>query len=361
MNDQKQFTSLSDEVIHNFPTGIFVINPSGEMLIENPALKKTLGFDPESTNVGMELYRFIKSDPKLNQYLEDAANDKKTVKIENLTYTLHRDKNEIIINISIIPLVDEQKVIRYYFFLIEDVTKHALIYSKIHRQEKLSTIGIMASGVAEEIKWPLSHIMINLDFVEKNTSEDSPMRSYLQAIKDDLSRIRFVSKQMTDLSLPQTESNEDVCDVNKLFLSQPLKAKLNKIKERGITVKMSFPKKAAKVKANENNLIQAFTHIIRNASEAMPEEGTLTVIVESITEKENDIIAITITDTGMGIPEQNLPNIFKPFFSTKGRSGIGLGLMVAYSIVDNLGGAIGIKSMPGVGTSVRIVLPALSI
>jgi signal transduction histidine kinase len=360
MDDQKQLTGLGEEIIANFPSGIFVINLSGDILVENPALKNILHYEPGNFKIARDLYSYIKTDPDLRQHLNDVANTKKSVKIDSIKYPPNNDKNEKILRIEIIPLLNDQKEIKYYFFLVDDMTKYAIMDNKIHRSEKLSTIGIMASGIAEEIKWPLSHIMINLDFVEKNTSEDSPMKSYLQAIKDDLGRIKFVSKQMMDLALPGTEDNTEICDVNKIFSSQPLKIKLNNIKERGIVLKTSFPKKAARVKANENNLIQAMTHIIRNASEAMPDEGTLTISVESIRENENEIIAVTITDTGMGISEQNLPNIFKPFFSTKGRSAIGLGLMVAYSIIDNLGGAIGIKSTPGIGTSVRIVLPALT-
>ena len=101
---------------------------------------------------------------------------------------------------------------------MEDVTENALLDCKMHRSEKLSAMGIFASGIAEELKWPINHISLNLDFVERNTSEDSPVKSYIQAIKDDLSRIKFVSKQIMDLSLPHRKDNKEVYEVNKLFL-----------------------------------------------------------------------------------------------------------------------------------------------
>ncbi len=358
MNDLKNLSSLSEEVINNFPTGIFVINPSGDVLIENPALKKIFGSEAERPDTGLEIYNYIKSDPQLKQYLNNAINNKKSVKIDRLKYLLHDNKTERILDIWIVPILDQEKTIKYYFFLVEDMTEHTLLDSKIQRAERLSAMGILASGIAEEIKWPLSHIMMNLDFVERNTSEDSPVKSYIQAIKDDLSRIKFVSRQIMDLSLPHREDDKEVYEVNKLFSSQPIKVKLKVLKERGISIKTVLPETSPKVKANENQLIQAMTHIIQNAAEAMPEEGTLLTSVHSDNENGKEMVIITIADTGFGISKENLANIFKPFFTTKGQSATGLGLMVSYSIIDNLGGAIGIKSKPGVGTTVRIVLPA---
>ncbi|MBN2403841.1 MAG: PAS domain-containing protein [Spirochaetes bacterium] len=358
MNNINKLSSLGEEVINNFPTGIFVINPSGDVLIENPALKNIFGSEAEHANVGLEIYNFIKSDSQLQQYMDMATSIKKSVKIDRLKYSLHDNESEKILTIWIVPILDQLKSIKYYFFLVEDMTEHTLRDSKIQRAERLSVMGILASGIAEEIKYPLSHIMINLDFVERNTSEDSPMRSYIQAIKDDLSRIKFVSKQIRDLSLPHREDDKEIYEVTKLFSSHPIKVKLNVLKERGISIKTIFPDISPKIKANENQLIQAMIHILQNAAEAMPEEGTLLISVDALNENGNDIVLITIADTGFGISKENLANIFKPFFTTKGHSATGLGLMVSYSIIDNLGGAIGIKSKPGVGTSVRIALPA---
>ncbi len=353
----KQIPGLSDELIDKAPIGIFVIDPSGAVLMSNPALNKIFNLEKRNTDPALNLFNYISKNPKLKQYLDDATAGKKPVKIDQIKYSQIPEQNEIIINVWIVPILDVQEIIKSYLFFVEDITQYAQLASKIQRAERLSTMGIMASGIAEEIKWPLSHIMMNLDFVERNTNIDSPMRSYLQTIKDDLSRIKFVSKQIRDLSLPNRPDDKEIYEVNKLFSSQPIKAKLNVLKERGINIKITIPDKPLKIKANENHLIQAMTHILQNAAEAMPEEGTLTISVNDIKENRQDMVAITIADTGIGISQENLANIFKPFFTTKGKSATGLGLMVAYSIIDNLGGAIGIKSMPGVGTSVRIVIP----
>ncbi len=356
--DKKNISSLSEEIINNFPTGIFVINPSGDVLIENPALNNIFGYEAKHSNIAVEIYNYIKSDPGLLQHMDNAINNKKAVKIDSIKYLLHDKKTERILDIRIVPILDQEKKIKYFFFLVEDMTEHKLLDNKLHRAERLSAMGILASGIAEEIKWPLSHIMMNLDFVERNTSEDSHVKSYLQAIKDDLSRIKFVSKQIMDLSLPNREDDRDVYEINKLFSSQPIKVKLKVLKERGISMKTVLPEISPKIRASENQLIQAMTHIIQNAAEAMPDEGALLLSVHLDKENGNEMVVITIADTGFGISEENFANIFKPFFTTKGQGATGLGLMVAYSIIDNLGGAIGIKSKPGVGTTVRIVLPA---
>lgn len=357
-NYENMTGSFSDELIYNAPLGIFAIDPSGALLMENPGLKRIFESGVKSVALGVTLYNYISSTPELRKFLDDAALNKKPVRIDDFKYAQHPDKKEKVITVWIVPVLDSENALKYFLFYVVDMTQYSLFGNKVQRADKLSAIGIMASGIAEEIKWPLSHIMINLDFVERNTSEDSPMRSYLQAIKDDLSRIKFVSKQIMNLSLPQIDEDQMPYEVNNLFSSQPIKVKLNVLMERGIAIKKILPDKSPVIKANENHLIQALTHIIQNAAEAMPEEGTLTILVQSIKENDHDLVAITISDTGMGISKENIKKIFKPFFTTKGQGATGLGLMVSYSIIDKLGGAIGIKSIPGEGTSVRIAIPA---
>jgi signal transduction histidine kinase len=357
----EQIPELTGELVKKAPIGIFVIESSGNVIMSNPVLKNI--FNPignKNPEPGAALFAYITNNSKLKELLEKAVADRRPARIDQLKYPQRLNREEKILNIWIVPVFDDgQKTLKHYIFYVEDMTQFALLDNKIQRSEKLSAMGVMASGIAEEIKWPLSHILINLDFVERNTSEDSPMRSYLQAIKDDLDRIKFVGKQIRALSLPQNEDGKEVYEINQLLKSQPIKAKLNVLKEYSIEIKISVPEKPLLVMANENHLIQAMTHIIQNAAEAMQDGGILTISIEGIKENKHDIIVITITDTGIGITAENLSNIFKPFFSTKGKSATGLGLMVAYSNIDSLGGAIGIKSTPGIGTSVRIVLPAL--
>lgn len=357
MSTYDDISGINDEIIRNSPIGIFAINGSGITIMENPALREILGSGEPDSKPGLDLYNYIDSDESLRKYLR-ADNNNIAKKINEINYKPPNTKKDLIIDIWVVPVSDSENIIQYYLFFVEDVTQRALLGSKIERAERLSIMGILASGIAEEIKYPLSHIMVNLDFVERNTSEDSPVRSYLQAIKDDLSRIKFISKQIRDLSLPHSEDDKEIYEVNRVFLSKPIKVKLNVLRERGISIKLVLPKKSPKIRANENQLIQAMTHLIQNAAEALKYEGTLLITVDSINENKKEYVSITIADTGIGITKENLANIFKPFFSTKGRNATGLGLIVSYSIIDNLGGAIGVKSTPGVGTSVRIMIPA---
>lgn len=353
----KQMSSVNDEIIRMAPIGIFVIESTGKLFMQNPTLSRIFKQSEGKIDPGSDLYNFILADPGLKSDLDSVLNRKTSVRINNLKYSYSGDKEKII-NIWIMPVTDAHDEVKYLVFLVEDVTKRSLMGDKIQRAEKLSAMGIMASGIAEEIKFPLTHIIMNLDFVERNTSEDSPARPYLQAIKDDLTRIKFVSKQIRSLSLPSDILDNEVFEVTRLFLDPPLSIKLHVMHERAIEVRTFFPDKSPKVNVNKNQLIQALTHIIQNAAEAVWENGVIAITVDTFTEDGHKAVVITIDDSGMGISDENMMKIFKPFFTTKGKSATGLGLMVAFSIIDNMHGAIGIKSSPGEGTSVRISLPA---
>jgi two-component system NtrC family sensor kinase len=131
------------------------------------------------------------------------------------------------------------------------------------------------------------------------------------------------------------------------------------MRESGFDVMTVVEPNTPLVKATRNHLVQVMLHLISNAEDAMPDKGKITVSAGRL-EKNGQVMArITVTDTGMGIPEENLRKIFQPFFSTKGQKSTGLGLMVTYSIIENMGGVIGIKSKVGEGTEVRILLPAV--
>ncbi len=353
----KQISSVNDEIISMAPIGIFVMESAGTLFMENPTLSKIFKPAEGKMDPGTDIYNFILADPGLKSDLDKVFDKKKPVRINSLKYLYSGDKEKII-NIWIMPILDARSEIKYLVFLVEDVTKHSQIGNKIQRAEKLSAMGIMASGIAEEIKFPLNHILMNLDFVERNTRENSPAMAYLQTIKDDLSRIKFVSKQIRSLALQTDEYDREVFDITRIFLDPPLRIKLNVMHERSIEVRTFFPDRPLKVKVNKNQLIQAMTHIIQNAAEAISENGVIAITIENFTEDGHKAVVITVDDTGLGISDENMLKIFKPFFSTKGKSATGLGLMVAYSIIDSMHGAIGIKSSPGEGTSVRISLPA---
>ena len=110
MKDKNQFSSLSEELINNFPTGICVINPSGDVLIENPALKNIFAAGAGIFKSGLDLYHHIESDSELQKYLNNVINTKKSARINQLKYSSGNGKIKKYLNVGILPIVDETAV-----------------------------------------------------------------------------------------------------------------------------------------------------------------------------------------------------------------------------------------------------------
>lgn len=354
----KRIKTLNEEIISNAPIGIFMLDPSGIMLSANPALRVLMGHRPDQTRIGVNLSEYSGFvDAGLQRLLDTALLAKQPVLLTNVQYVpLSRDRT-LTINVRMNPILDNEKKVKSVLVMVEDVTEQAKISSKMQRTEKLSAMGLLAAGVAYELKMPINLLTIDLNFLENNISDESPMTDYLKSMKDELGRIKQITEQLLNLGRPD-EENKEVFEIHKIITSHPIQIILNRLEKNGYRVFTQYPDTSPNVRAVRSQLIQILLHLIANAEEAMPDKGELRIIVDTIKNGGTTFASITVEDTGMGIPPENLKKVFQPFFSTKGPKSTGLGLMVTYSIIENLGGTIGIKSEVGEGTSIKIILPA---
>ncbi|KAF0121617.1 MAG: PAS/PAC sensor signal transduction histidine kinase [bacterium] len=165
-------------------------------------------------------------------------------------------------------------------------------------------------------------------------------------------RLSELLRKMLSFSRPDEEERHPT-DINTI-LDEILLLHEKQLREHSIRVSSSFAEGLEKVYASKNHLRQVFLNIISNARDAMPEGGTLTVK----TNGGKDNVQIQISDTGIGIREENLDKIFDAFFTTKnGRKDAGLGLSVCYGFVKDHGGDIKVESKVGSGTTFTIILP----
>ena len=353
----KGLRDFNEDIINHAPVGIFVMDPSGIILSENPALKQIMGHNASDTLVGTSLFNesgFFEGG--LGRLYESCRNDKKTGRAFNIPYRTPAGGCELIINATVVPVLDAAGSIEKMIFMIEDHTQQAAITNRIYETEKLSALGILASGVASELKNYINKMVMDLNFVDNNLDEGNPTAEYIVSLHQELGRIKNITEQLSSLSITDDEER-DLCDLNKILTSHPFELMLNRLKNEGFEIIISPPKESVWVRANQNQLQQLLIQFIENAEEAMPNKGKITVSVEKKQAGEGKFAVVTITDTGIGIPEENFQKIFQPFFTTKGKQATGLGLMITSAIVQNLGGSIGLKSTPGEGTSFRIVLP----
>jgi len=225
---------------------------------------------------------------------------------------------------------------------------------QIMKSERLATLGQLAAGVAHEINNPLGAILMYSHlFLEEMEAEDG-RRKNLEKVVAEATRCKNIVRGLLDFAR-QSEPNVEEADANDI-LTRTLSLVQNQALFQNIKINSTLSPSLPRAMMDSGQIQQVFTNIILNAAEAMAGEGELTIT--SRVTADGNWIEIEITDTGCGVPRENLEKIFDPFFTTKevGR-GTGLGLAVSYGIIARHKGTIEVKSEPGEGTTFIVRLP----
>lgn len=220
--------------------------------------------------------------------------------------------------------------------------------------EKMASLGKLAAGIAHEINNPLGGILIYASLLMEDLPEDDPKRADLARIVQEAGRCKDIVKSLLEFAR-QTEPKKEPTDINRA-INDGLFFLVNQALFHNIQIVKNLDPFLPFVRGNSGQLKQVFMNIIVNAAEAMHGNGTLTITTSG--SPDGKTVTIEFTDTGEGIPEENLSRIFDPFFTTKDvGKGTGLGLATSYGIVQDHGGTITVKSKVGVGTTFTIELP----
>jgi len=223
---------------------------------------------------------------------------------------------------------------------------------QIGQSEKLASIGRLAAGVAHEINNPLTGVLTFAHLLRDKPNLDQQDKEDVDLILRETSRAADIVRRLLDFSRerPPTKEALSVNDVirNTITLVRNQKA------FKTVNITENFESDLPKVYGDVNQLQQVLVNLCLNATAAMPDGGDLSLA----TERVPGAVRIRVTDTGCGIPAENLHRIFDPFFTTKPvGKGTGLGLSVSYGIIEQHGGKIEARSKPGEGTTFTITLP----
>ncbi len=220
------------------------------------------------------------------------------------------------------------------------------------RAEKLAAVGELAAGVAHEINNPMAIIRGNAEVLLMDLSAEHPNREEAEIISQQVSRVEGIVGNLLSFARQQRKALRRVAIER--ILEEILRQVGHQVKLDGIELHQHFSMGTTEIEGDENQLRQVFTNLIVNAVQAMEKGGTLTV--RTVLERESGVCRIEIADTGIGIPPDQINNIFTPFFTTK-QTGTGLGLSVSYGIVENHGGTITVASEVGTGSQFVVTLP----
>jgi len=218
--------------------------------------------------------------------------------------------------------------------------------------EKLAAMGRLTSQIAHELNNPIYGIMNTLELLKTEIPPESKRRRILEMSLSEAQRLSEMLRNMLSFSKPEEEARKRI-NLNEL-IEGILMMMERQLREASIRVKTDFAEDLPEVMASTNQMRQVLLNLFKNAKEAMPRGGTLTVI----TEREERNVLIHVKDTGVGIPEEIKNRIFEAFFTTKQKvKGVGLGLSVCYGIIKGHGGEIRVESEEGKGSTFTICLP----
>jgi signal transduction histidine kinase len=225
-----------------------------------------------------------------------------------------------------------------------------LYRTRMTRAEHLATLGELAAGLAHEIKNPLAGIAGVIEIIGRDLPPESPAREVLKEVQHEVLHIKKTLAELLDYARPRQP------DFRPASLNDTVEHAVALARQQALSrpVEISFQRLESlpPVEHDSAQVQQVLLNLLLNALQAIDGKGSIRVEIEH---RDGHAI-VAVTDTGRGIPPEHLPNIFRPFFTTKG-SGTGLGLSLARRIVENHGGKIEVTSMPGVGSQFLVWLP----
>ncbi len=238
---------------------------------------------------------------------------------------------------------------------------------EIVRAEKLASVGRLSSGIAHEIGNPIAIVTGYLELLRRDDVTDDEKDEFISRVEAEISRINIIIRQLLDFSRssdgePKKVSvHELIDDITNILNFQPLMSDIN--------LELSLSAEQDPIIADPDRLRQVFLNLTINAADAISSvkdrsHGKLAISSEMVSDAESadhpDMLKLTFADNGCGISEENLGNIFDPFYTTKDPGkGTGLGLSVSFMIIESLGGKIRAVSEQGKGTNMEIYLPVI--
>jgi len=222
---------------------------------------------------------------------------------------------------------------------------------KLIQAEKLASIGRISTGIAHEIRNPLTSVKLNIQKVLSSPNIKEDEKEHLEIAQEGINQIDKIVKDILDFARVTRLNLDEFFLPN--IIDESIKLVLNELKGKEITIEKKFEPDLPTIVVDVDKLRQVFINLLVNSIEAIDNKGKIRITASS---KDKEFIKIRISDNGCGIPSEILPEIFEPFFTTKS-SGTGLGLANAKKIIEQHNGTINVISKKGKGTTFEIIIP----
>ncbi len=361
---QKQHTEelallkeFNESIIESVNVGLLAVDESGRITRCNSPFEEMMG---------------LSRDEAVGKLVEEVFDESFALNLENIlgksrwhltevrnAYKLHTYDNggrSLILNVAVAPLRSISNQQTGAIIVLENVTSRVKFEETMQQSEKLSSIGLLAAGVAHEVNTPLTGVSSYTQMLLGMIPDTDPKHALLQKMQRQTDRASNIVGNLLNFS--RTGDSEEFREINlNQLLNDTLQLLEPQLRKSNIEIVKNYASVPPVISGSAGKLQQVFTNLILNARDAMFNGG---IIVLKTTLENSGTVIVEVTDSGEGIPAENLKKVFDPFFTTKEvGSGTGLGLAVSYGIVQEHSGTIEARSRPGEGATFRLVFPPL--
>ena len=341
-------------IIHAAMDAIITVDDNQRVVQFNAAAEKMFGCSGKDA-MGQSIDRFIperfRADHRrhVKRFGETHVTNRRMVDLGTIS-GLRSNGKEFPIEASISQIKEGER--RLFTVILRDITERKALERQLRQTERLAELGTLATGMAHEIGTPMNVILGRTEYLMQKTSENATKQG-LATIVAQVERITKIMNQL--LSFARRKPLERRPLAMSLVVHDILDVVQERLEKRGIHLQVDLASACPSVFADRDQMGQVVLNLVVNAIQAMPNGGTLTLTLTFDTQR----VHLALADNGCGIPKDNIPKVFTPFFTTKKcGEGTGLGLTVVHGIVQEHEGSIFVESQPDRGTTFTISLPA---
>lgn len=345
---------FNESIVESVNVGLLAVNEHGKITRCNTTFETLLGMGREEA---------------VGKFVEEVFDESFAINLENILgksrwhlsevrnayklYTKNTKGEPLILNVAVAPLRSISNSQTGAIVVLENVSSRVKLEESLQQSEKLSSIGLLAAGVAHEVNTPLTGVSSYTQMLLGMIPETDPKHLLLQKMQRQTERASNIVGNLLNFSRTGNSSDFHEINLNKLF-DDTLQLLEPQLRKSQVEIVKNYSETPPTIYANAGKIQQVFTNLILNARDAMVGGGTINLL----TAVEDEKIVVEVSDTGEGIEAENLNKIFDPFFTTKGvGNGTGLGLAVSYGIMQEHAGTITANSDVGKGTTFSLIFP----
>jgi len=335
--EYQSLKDFSENIIESINVGVVVADVDGKIVGWNRALENLVGRSRYET---------------IGKNTEDVIPASFLERVTEHGHLYKQQWNGLTVNFSATSLVDKSGATRGALIMIDNITDRVRLEDQLVQNDKLTSIGLLAAGVAHEVNTPLAVISSYSQMLKKEIRPEDSRFKLLEKITNQTFRASEIVNNLLNFSRTTATEFTDV-DVHQVIVDT-MSLLEHQFRKAQIRVESELIAENPVIFGNAGKLQQVFLNLFLNARDAMSDGGELRILTEAIDAK----LEVTVQDTGSGISRENIKKIYDPFFTTKAvGKGTGLGLSVSYGIVQEHGGNIVVDSKLGRGTAFKVELP----